>query len=304
VARAATLPETLYNGGVGPKQPRRVMLGAVAVGALVGGALGLCGCGGGLPARSTAPTTAALPPTSPTTKPGATTPPPVPAISPTRPGAALLRSVLADAAAEQWVHAVSVSAATPTQAATTFVSDDGPTSGFQDITIGSVSGEIRVVGDLTYIRGTPEALEELFDVPADVATQLSNTWVTLRAGDSEYQTVTVGVTLSSFLGEIAFSGTVNQGTATLGGTPTTVIEGKLSSSGGEGTGALYVSRAPKPLPLLWVQAGSTGTTRTTFGEWGRAVEVTAPSGAVPLPAAAGGITTIARMTSHPPSRRG
>jgi hypothetical protein len=230
-----------------------------------------------------------------TTTPGTTPPSTVPALTDRAPGAALLHTVLADATAQQWVHGTSTSPAERGAAATSFVSDDGPDRGTQDITVGSLSGAIRVLGDRTYIQGSPESLEALFEVPADIAAPLGGVWITLQPGDSEYHSITIGVTSPSFLQEIAFTGAVTKGTATVAGAAVTVLEGTLAASAGPGTGVLYLTGAAQPLPLTWVEVGSTGTTRTSFADWGHAVTVSAPSGAVPLPTAPGGVVTMAAL---------
>jgi hypothetical protein len=292
---------------------------------------GLTACGGGNPLASsppasgrapiTTPTTVPVPPTppatvaphkavtAPTVPPGATpttTVPPgagpktavtAPTITAGRDGSALLHSVLARAIGQGWVHGVSTSP--PAQAGegtTTFTSDDGPTRGTQNITIGAVAGQIRVVGDRTYILGTPTALQVLFMVPASVAPALGGRWVTLVQGDSDYHSVTVGVTISSFIDEIAFDGKVTAGTTTHDGTTVTILEGRLATADGQGTGVLYLSGGTDPLPSKWEEIGTKGaTTITTFTRWGRPVTVTAPSGSVRLPAAPGGTATIATV---------
>jgi hypothetical protein len=284
---------------------------------------GLSACGGGLPlsaAKSTAPastpTSLPAPRTPSIVSPPATTPVPkapstttpgttrvkVPTLLDPRSGTALLRSVLAHAIAQHWVHGVATSPATRTDAATTFTSDDGPGDGIQDITVGSVSGQIRVVGDRTYIRGTPAALVDLFQVPIAVAPELGGRWVTLKPGDSDYHTVTIGVTISSFIGEIAFTGAVTEGTSRVDGVTTTIIEGRLPASAGKGTGVLYLTGTTDPLPQVWEEIGSSSTTRTTFDQWGQAVTVTAPAGATPLPTTPGGTSTAAAVVTTP-SRR-
>jgi hypothetical protein len=278
----------------------------VSVGAaLIIGALAVAGCGSSHPLRganpSSTPSTTSTVPTSPSSAPPVTAPEATPstpstALKPmtsTGPAAALFRTALADADAEHWVHGVSRTAAGGADnVATTSVSDDGPDQGTQEITIGSVAGDIRVIGTTTFIRGGSEALADLFDVPTSIAAGLGATWLILRPGNSEYDSVTEGVTISSFLQETAFSGTVTEASTKLGRTPATVLSGALASAIGVGSGDLYVTRGPRPLPLEWkvVQAG--GTTITTFSDWGHTATVTAPAGAVAIPLSPGGIITV------------
>jgi hypothetical protein len=221
-----------------------------------------------------------------TTRPSTTTPM-------TGPGAALVRTTLADAEAEQWVHGVSRTGAEGTErVATTSISDAGPGRGTQEITIGPIAGNIRVIGTTTYIHGGPQALVDLFDVPTGIATRLGATWLILRPGDSEYSSVTEGVTISSFLQETSFSGLVTEASTKLGRIPAIVISGALPASIGLGSGELYATRGPRPLPLEWKITEGGGTTTTTFSDWGHSISVAAPAGAVPIPLSSGGIITV------------
>ncbi len=262
--------------------------------------------------NGTRPTSTASPVTIPpggttpgSTTPGSTTPssttPPIPTtptghsvapMTPSGPAAALYRTALADARSERWVHGVSTTApGTAGGAPTTFVSDDGPRNGTQDITVGPVAGHIRVVGTRTYIRGGPQALVDLFGMPEGVAGRLGGRWVQLGPGDSEYTSVTAGVTISSFLSETGFSGPVTEAAGRLGGAPVTVITGALAA-GGTGTGTLYVSDTSRPLPLRWRIVQGNATTATSFTAWGHAVAVAAPPGAVALPDVPGATITV------------
>ena len=272
--------------------------------ALVISAAGLAGCGPGhsagaagsattvAPPTTVAPTTfppTSVAPTPPTTaRPGAAT---LPATASSGPAAPLYRRALADGQAKGWVHGVTTSpAGAGAGAATTIISDDGPDQGTQTITVGTVAGEIRVLRGATYLRGSAVALITLFQVPPAAAAAVSNRWVRLRPTDSVYATVTAGVSISSFLQELALTGRVTQTAAKLAGAPVTVIKGALAAPAGPGLGALDISDGALPLPLVWQDARNAVT--ITFSAWGRAVPVAAPAGAITLPAQPSGTITV------------
>jgi hypothetical protein len=181
-----------------------------------------------------------------------------------------------------WVHlAVSEQKG---QQAMTLTQDSGPTAGEQTITGRGIVAKVILIGTAAYIQGNAQAITGYFGFPPSAVATLANRWIAIPPTNPAFPAVSVGVTLSSALSESALSGplaetpkTTRLGRAVLG------VRGIPSGpDSGGGTGALYVSDDNKALPVEY-DASPTGggSLRVIFTNWGSAVRISAPPGAIP-----------------------
>jgi hypothetical protein len=189
-----------------------------------------------------------------------------------------------DARSKGWVHAAATSTA-PGHAAQ-ISQDSGPGGGHQVVTIDGAHAEVVLVGGVAYIRGDASAVPNFFGLPASQAARLANQWISVQPTDSGYADTAGGVSLDSVLQESTVTGQLTEGAeAVVDGVRVVPITGTITdpSSNQTGTGTLSVTMGSHPLPLQLVEIQSDGTRITvTFGPWGVAVPLSAPTAAIPM----------------------
>ena len=215
----------------------------------------------------------------------------------------MLHTSLARAAAANSFHYSSRYTSQGTTGVT--VGDAGPTSGRQVITLGPDTFSVIVVGTACYFQGDAVQLQEQLGLSSAAATAHANQWISLAPGDAPYASVYVAVTSASALKtNIAFKPHLELGESTVSGHPVEGVSGPMTSitvagqlQKAKGTAAMYVDTA-NHLPVRYTQHGSingqASTLQIDFSNWGEAVNVTAPSGAVTFASinTGGGITQI------------
>ena len=218
------------------------------------------------------PTTTDAPANAPASKPGY-----IPSAS------TLVLTADNDALSEGWAH---IEVTTSGQGHYADYSEDsGPAIGHQMITIDGAHAEAIVIGGVAYARGDGAAVVNRFGLPAADEWRLANQWILFSGDDAAFSDVSSGVTLRSELGELTLGGTLQVGAPTvIDGVQAVPITGAVTSANGNapGTGTLYITPGSHTLPVeMDVRAVDGTTSRVRYSQWGVAVALSAPAGAVP-----------------------
>jgi hypothetical protein len=167
----------------------------------------------------------------------------------------------------------------------------GPTAGRETVRVtGDGQATIIVIGRVGYVRGSAAVLSGFLELPAADA-RLARKWVVFRPGDSGYQQVVPGMTLSSFLSQVMPSGSLTKtARTTIDGQKVIGLRAKAPASANMPAGStdtVYVAATGKPLPVACVEAASAVQITVTFSQWGRAATVTKPRHFIPAPGGPG-----------------
>ena len=269
-----------------PKRQSRVFTLGAAIAATV-----LIGAVGGVAvAFLTRPHVAATP--------GGGSPTPIPT-TPADPAAAaaanaLLQKALATMAATSGFHYTLTSTGAGVTAES-FIGDADPTGGRQMITLttpyGNEQFNLVLVSGTVYFQGNAPALEDQLGVPTAKAATLVNKWISVVQGNGPYSTAEVGITTASIASisggnsDIQITPAASGPATTASGTAVTRITGTIPGQDGASGGTAFLdvlptSNIPVDYQSIISGGGVTETTTMTFTQWGTAVAVTAPSGAV------------------------
>lgn len=264
-------------------QRSRTVSAALTISVLTGVIL-LAGCSGS--GTSAAPPATARPAGS---APSATTAAPATAAPATLPPAALYQAALTALRSGVAVH-IDITESTP-NGSVDFSDDASATGGRQVITIDKVGhATILLIGGVDYVQANALALEGFFLLSPDLAEQVAGRWIELRAGEklgeSTYDDVTAGITLSSVASELTLSGTLTAAKpTTIDGQPVDGVQAPAPASDKLPAGArnvLYVTDNSLHRPVvLEVQGGGDYTNEMSFSQWGEQVSLTAPTTTIP-----------------------
>ncbi|HEY2536626.1 MAG TPA: hypothetical protein VGI24_06560 [Solirubrobacteraceae bacterium] len=143
------------------------------------------------------------------------------------------------------------------------------------ISQGSLSFNLIVVGDTIYLKGSPAFYSHF---GGSAAAQLfQGKWLKAPASGGELGSLATLTNFTQLLAQtLASHGTLVKGsTSTVAGTP--VIELRDTSN----NGSLFVATTGKPYPIQIVKHGSE-TGHITFTDWDKPVSLSAPPGAIDL----------------------
>jgi hypothetical protein len=161
----------------------------------------------------------------------------------------------------------------------------------RDGEIGHVS--VSLVGGSAYFEGDEPGLANFMGLPPTLAATYEGRWISLTQADKEFSTVAAGLTTSSALGQVRISKPLSLGgTSQKMGHPALAIRGTDSGTPAGSTKRvtiavrLYVSSTGKPLPVVYSASGTvnkkTHSQSVSFSGWGVHVNVTTPSGSIPV----------------------
>ncbi len=243
----------------------------------------LVGCG----STKQAANVSAAPPPNPTTDaaPPSTAPETTAPTSTTAPSAAtLVAEAVQDARAKGWVHIVALTTL-PSGHTVLSTQDAGTSSGHQVIVADGAHAEVIVVAGMAYIRGDANAIPNYFGFPASQTARLANRWISFPPTSSGFSTVAYGVTINSALQESTVTAPLSLGGhASISGVSVIQVTGAINDPtlSQTVTGTLSVTAGPDPLPVQLVGTSPDGTRSTvTFGPWGTAATLSAPSNPIP-----------------------
>ncbi len=209
---------------------------------------------------------------------------PVPKTAP-----ALLSGALATLRSADSVH-VETDQST-SQGALAFSDDSTASGGRQVIKLGT-TGQVTIlfIAGVGYVQANAAGLAGVFQVPQQQADEFAGQWIALRPGEklgqSTYDDVTAGITLSSLATELAPGGAVSLGTpSTVKSQRVLTLREPVAASAGMPATAravLYVTDTAPVRPVLSevTNAGSSDV-QVYFSDWGETVHLTAPAHSVP-----------------------
>jgi hypothetical protein len=193
-------------------------------------------------------------------------------------------AALAAGAAQPSVHWVAI--ADTKGITTTLNTHAGRASGWQTVSetasTGSAALTIELVKGALFMTGSAGGLY-LQGLTEKAATAEAGKWVSVPASSPIYASVAAGLTTKSTMQEFVMAGTVTKvAPARVSGHLDPGYRGKTKAAKGQPAQAetVYVTASSPYLPAKVVSGGAT----TLFSQWGSAVNVTRPSGAVPLKA--------------------
>jgi len=164
--------------------------------------------------------------------------------------------------------------------------DAGPASGSQEVLIGAGAtaddATLIVIGDLTYVKGNIEAMEDLLLLPADQAATAAGQWVLFSTDNPDFSQVVAGVRSHDVATELALKGPYTAGAPRrLDGDEVDTILGTLDIQGHKPLrAALYVcASAPHDIveeDTVNAQGMPDGMEHTVYSKWGERVRPKAP----------------------------
>ena len=187
------------------------------------------------------------------------------------------------------VHYVSTS----TLSHVTFVAsgDAGPASGTQTILVGQgateESASLIEIGDLTYLKGNPLALQQLAGLSATQATSDMGKWISFSTNNPTYAQVVAGVRSHDVAQETALNGPYAfGGSRTLHGQKVDAVRGTQQDGKKKVKFVLYVRASGRHLLVeedaLGAGGKASGAEHIVFSKWGEPVRPRAPQASLTL----------------------
>jgi hypothetical protein len=184
----------------------------------------------------------------------------------------------------------------------TIAGDVAKTGGTQTI-VANMDGQVghvtvTLVDGSAYFRGDEPGLQNFMQLPAALATEYTNQWISLSKGDPGYAAIAAGLTTASALSQVEIAKPLSlKGATTKMGQRVLTISGTDRGTPSGSTKPvtipvrLYVKASGAPLPVLysatWVVAKHAQVQSVSFSHWKEPVHVTAPAGPVPMGALGG-----------------
>jgi hypothetical protein len=174
---------------------------------------------------------------------------------------------------------------------TTLVGAVGPSTAVESLAQnGTTQLQIQLIGGVIYVRATSGVLENALSLPAAASTTNSGKWISVRSGDSAFATLASQLTLDSELASYVPTSHLSKGkTITVAGHRVIPVSGEPSSAAANGatsgSAALLVSTKAPYLPvggslILAKQGAAELKDVAVFGNWGKKLPLTAPTGAI------------------------
>jgi hypothetical protein len=168
------------------------------------------------------------------------------------------------------------------------VGDASGSDGREIITAGTVKIEALVVGGAAFVEGNAGGLEDQMELSAADAATYAGKWISIASTDAPYASLTKAVTLASTLSELRPTGTLTLTAPTTKASKRVVgVHGNLPGGavkGTTGSATLYVSTAHPTVPIVFdavqTTSGTKETSVGTFTNWGKPLDLTAPTTSV------------------------
>jgi hypothetical protein len=171
----------------------------------------------------------------------------------------------------------------------TIVGDSSKTDGREVITAGSVTIQAEVIGNGAYVEGNAGGLQDQMGLSAANAATYAGKWISIASTDAPFASVSKAVSLAGTLGELQPSGKLTLTAATTRAAHAVIgVHGGLpggATKGTTGSAVLYVSTTKPTVPIVFqVQESANGTKESdigTFTNWGKPLDLAAPTTSVP-----------------------
>jgi hypothetical protein len=172
----------------------------------------------------------------------------------------------------------------------TISGDASMTNGQQTVTQGSQHIQVVYVGGVAYVQGNASGLTSAMGFPAAVATNYANKWIAVHSTDSLFKSIVSAVTLAGTLAQLNPTGTLTVTAPTnVTGRQAVGVKGGLPGrpqQGVSGNTTLFVAASNPTVPLEFSGTAAQGTQHVTdkgtFSDWGKPLQLTAPTGSVPF----------------------
>jgi hypothetical protein len=201
---------------------------------------------------------------------------------------ALLATTLHDALAGRWVHEVEVSTEKGNSAK--YIDDVGTNEGRQEIALGDgVHVEVLAFDQQKkmYIRANALGISSFLGISKTQPGQYANKWLLVTPENTNYAVVASDTTLKSdFDSQLISYGKVTRGAdTTIDATHVQALKWTVPKSKNYAAVAvtLYVTVSGTTLPIELSEKTTSGDYVVQWSKWGRAVPLTAPKGAEPMP---------------------
>jgi hypothetical protein len=169
----------------------------------------------------------------------------------------------------------------------TVTGDAATNNGAQSVVLGPDQTVVEVVGATAFLRGNVGGLHDIIGFTSTRASQAAGKWISFQKGDSLYNTIVQGVTLSSLLSELTPVPPLIESTpGTVSGQQVVGVRGGLQGAPGEGEATFWVATAAPNVPVgIDAQAKSVSTGKNVtqvgvFSKWGARFRVVAPPGSI------------------------
>jgi hypothetical protein len=152
---------------------------------------------------------------------------------------------------------------------------------------------VLLTGDVAYLRANLAALTGYFLLPGTTASRMAGRWISVRSSTAGYQRLWDGLSFEMTTGSVLDADTpvgplTKTPTRTIDGRLVVGVRGKVPAWTGAAPGTtetLYVTATGQPLPVSCQEIYRSSQVTTAFSRWGETVQVTAPPGVTPIPAA-------------------
>jgi hypothetical protein len=196
----------------------------------------------------------------------------------------------ATAAARKAASAHYVLSAVQGKTSQTISGDSSPLEAQQSVSLGTQHIDVIYVGGVTYVKGNAAGLTADMGFATAVATNFANKWIAVHSKDAPFKSIVAAVTLTGTLGQLNPTGNLSlTQPTTIAGRQAIGVKGGLpgpSQTGVTGSATLYVAASRPTVPLKLTGTANQGTQHVketgTFSDWGKALHLTAPTGAVPF----------------------
>jgi hypothetical protein len=170
-----------------------------------------------------------------------------------------------------------------------YTDDATATGGREVVTIGQTRlVTFLLINRIGYVQGTAAGLEAFAKLTGQQAQQFADQWIEVRPGQKlgslTFSDVTEVLSLPSIASVFTLSGTPSLvKPTTIGGQP---VDGLLGTPApgafsAPATFVLYVADGPQRVPVHLSVQGKGYSYQMTFSHWHEAVQLTAPTGAIP-----------------------
>ena len=171
----------------------------------------------------------------------------------------------------------------------TIVGDSSSTDGHEVIMAGSVTIQAEVIGNGAYVEGNAGGLQDQMGLSAANAATYAGKWISIASTDAPFSSVAKAVSLTGTLEELQPSGKLTLTAATTRAAHAVIgVHGGLpggATKGTKGSAVLYVSTSKPTVPIVFqVTETSNGSKETdvgTFSNWGKPLNLVAPTKSIP-----------------------
>jgi hypothetical protein len=165
---------------------------------------------------------------------------------------------------------------------TSAVADIGLSAGHETYTSGTNYFDAAVTKKAAYLSGSTSGLETLMGLTAKQAKKVGSSWITMKAGSTQYKQFWLNLTAKGFAGLLPTA----KGTTLLPARDASTggyqlqWSTKATTSAAAATTVLVISAGRHALPLRETVTTKTGSSVTTFSHWGEKVHFSAPHATV------------------------